>query len=411
MDASGSAEVVRTRAEAASLERPPLLVLEALEAYLDAEGIGTGPASAEPLAGGHSNVTFVISRGGRRVVLRRPPRPPLPPGAHDVVREGRVMSALERTGVPVPRVLSVCESPGVIGAPFLVMEHVEGHVLEDRLPAMLESPGQRHRIAEAFIEVLVAVHEVDIDAAELGWLGRRSGYLERQLRRFAGSWEVNRTRQLPTMTELERALRERMPTPTRTTLVHGDARLGNAIFAPRAPAEVAALLDWEMAALGDPLADLGYLCIAWTDLRDASRPMFHLSPVTGEPGFPTRDELVGLYESCSGRGVTDLPWYMALAYWKSAVFMEGNYRRALYGMSDDAFALGFRFGVEELAELGLAAIREWSGRRRRGIGGITARPQGIQRPRPEAEYKTPTPPTVPQRPPDRSTDARRLGSR
>jgi aminoglycoside phosphotransferase (APT) family kinase protein len=357
MNSSGSAEVVRTRAEASSLERPPLLVLEVLEAYLDAEGIGTGPASAEPLAGGHSNATFLISRGGRSVVLRRPPRPPLAPGANDVVREGRVMSALEGTGVPVPKVLSICESPAVIGAPFLLMEHIEGHVLEDRLPAALHSPGHQRRIAEAFIEVLVAVHEVDIDAAGLGWLGRRSGYLERQLRRFAGSWELNRTRQLRAMTELARALGERVPTTTRTTLVHGDARLGNAIFAPRAPVSVAALLDWEMATLGDPLADLGYLCIAWTDPRDASRPMFHLSPVTGEPGFPTRDDLVVLYERRSGRGVTDLPWYMALAYWKAAVFMEGNYRRALYGMSDDAFALGFRFGVEELAELGLAAIR------------------------------------------------------
>jgi aminoglycoside phosphotransferase (APT) family kinase protein len=357
MNSSGSPEVVRTRAEAASLERPPSLVLEALEAYLDAEGIGTGPASAEPLAGGHSNATFMISRGGLRVVLRRPPRPPLPTGAHDVVREGRIMSALERTGVPVPRVFSICESPAVIGAPFLVLEYVEGHVLEDRLPAVLESPGHQHRIAEAFIEVLVAVHEVDIDAVGLGWLGRRSGYLERQLRRFGGSWELNRTRQLPAMTELAKGLSERMPTTKRTTLVHGDARLGNAIFAPRGPASVVALLDWELAAVGDPLADLGYLCIAWTDPHDTSRPMFPLSTLTGEPGFPTRDELVVLYERHSGLGVTDLPWYIALAYWKAAVFMEGNYRRALYGTSDDAFALGFRFGVEELAELGLAAIR------------------------------------------------------
>jgi aminoglycoside phosphotransferase (APT) family kinase protein len=113
-----------------------------------------------------------------------------------------------------------------------------------------------------------------------------------------------------------------------------------------------------MATLGDPLADLGYLCIAWSDSSDLAPPMFHLSTVTGQPGFPTRDKLVGLYERCSGRRVTDLAWYMALAYWKSAVFMEGNYRRALYGISDDASALGFRFGVEELAVLGLAALRD-----------------------------------------------------
>jgi aminoglycoside phosphotransferase (APT) family kinase protein len=291
-------------------------------------------------------------------VLRRPPRPPLPPGAHDVVREARLMRALEPTSVPVPAVLSICESPEVIGAPFMVMEYVHGHVLEDRLPPALDGPGQRERIAEAFVDAIVAVHKVDIDAAGLAWLGRPSGYLERQLRRFTGSWEVNRTRDLPAMTELERLLGDQLPTTAQTALVHGDARLGNAMFAPQAPPRVAALLDWEMATLGDPLADLGYLCVAWTDRTDNPPPMFHLSPVTGEPGFPTRAELVTLYELRSGRRVTDLAWYMALACWKSAVFMEGNYRRARDGMSDDAFASGFRVGVEELAELGLAAIRE-----------------------------------------------------
>jgi aminoglycoside phosphotransferase (APT) family kinase protein len=350
-------DVVRTRADARALQRPPLLILEALESYLDAHGIGTGPPSVERLAGGHSNATFLVNRTGCKVVLRRAPRPPLAPSAHDVVREGRVLSALESSSVAVPRVLSICESPDEIGAPFLVLEHVDGHVLRDRLPAVLESPGQRQRIAEAFIEAIVSVHEVDFEAAGLAWLGRRNGYLGRQLKRFAGSWEVNRTRQLTAMTELGRLLPERMPATSQTTLVHGDARIGNAIFAPRAPTAVAALLDWEMATLGDPLADLGYLCVAWTDSRDAAPPMFHRSTVTGEPGFPTRDQLVVLYEHCSGRRVADLGWYMALAYWKSAVFMEGNYRKALYGMSDDAFALGFRFGVEELAELGLAALR------------------------------------------------------
>ncbi len=355
MDSGDSVEVVRTRADAASLTRPPLLVLEALEEYLDARGIGTGSLSVTPFAGGHSNATFLIDRSGSKLVLRRPPRRP---SSHDVVREGRVMSALERTVVPVPRVLSICASRDEIGAPFLILEHIEGHVLRDRLPDELESPGVRRRIAEAFIEVLVSVHEVDIDATGLAWLGRRNGYLRRQLQRFGGSWELNRTRELTAMTELERLLRKRIPPAGRTTLIHGDARIGNAIFEPRAPASVAALVDWEMATLGDPLADLGYLCIAWTDSEDVTPAMFHLSPVTREPGFPTREELVVLYEQRSGRSVTDLAWYTALAYWRSAVFMEGNYRRALYGISNDPFALGFRFGVEELAELGLAALRQ-----------------------------------------------------
>lgn len=352
-----SADVVRTMAAAAELDRPPLVILEGLEAHLDEHRIGFGPAEAVPLAGGHSNATFIIRRGDREVVLRRPPRPPLPPGAHDVLREARLLSALESTAVPVPRVLSICADPEPIGAPFAIMEFVKGHVLEESMPAALELPGQRHLAADAFIDTLVAVHEVDIDAAGLDWLGKRNGYLERQLRRFSGSWDVNRTRELPAMEELGRLLREGMPESGPATLVHGDVRLGNAIFAAGPPARVVALLDWEMSTLGDPLADVGYLCASWTDSRDLPPPMFHLSTLTGSEGFPTRDELVARYEERSGRRVEQLAWYTALALWKSAVFMEGNYRRAVYGMSDDPFALGFRPGVDELAELGLAAIR------------------------------------------------------
>jgi len=350
-------DVIRTRAAAATLERPALLVLEALEHYLDELGLGSGPADATPLPGGHSNATFAIQRDGCELVLRRPPRPPLPPGAHDVVREGRVLQALHGTAVPVPRVLDICESSEVIGAPFVLMDFVEGHVLESTVPPALDSPGQRQLIAEAFIDTLVAVHSVDVRAAGLDWLGKPTGYLERQLRRFSGSWEVNRTREVESITELERRLREGLPSSSETTLVHGDVRLGNALFAPRPPARVAALLDWEMSTLGDPLADLGYMCASWTDVGNTAPPMFHLSTLTGAPGFPTRTELVARYEARSGRRVTDLPWYTALALWKTAVFMEGNYRRALYGMSDDSFALGFRTGVEELAEMGLAALR------------------------------------------------------
>ena len=360
--AMDSFDVVRSAADAAKQRRPPLLVLDALEAYLDAEGLGSGPVTASMLIGGHSNATFVIRRDGCEVVLRRPPRPPLPPGAHDVVREARLLRALGPTPVPVPAVLAICESAEEIGTPFMLMEYVDGHALGDRLPAALDGPGQRERIAEAFVDAIAAVHEVDIEAAGLAWLGRPDGYLERQLRRFAGSWEVNRTRDLASMTELERLLRAQQPASSQTTLVHGDARLGNAMFAPQPPARVAALLDWEMATLGDPLADLGYLCVAWTDRSDDPPPMFHLSTVTGQPGFPTRAELVSLYERRSRRRVRDLSWYVALACWKSAVFMEGNFRRAREGMSDDPFASGFGEGVEELARLGLIAIEEHGAR-------------------------------------------------
>jgi aminoglycoside phosphotransferase (APT) family kinase protein len=357
MDTLDGTDVVHTAAEAAALPRAPLVVLEVLERWLDQRGLGSGPLEASPLPGGHSNVTMLIRRSGLEVVLRRPPRPPLPPGAHDIVREARVLRGLEPTAVPVPRIIDMCESDALLGAPFVLMEYVPGLVLDSSLPPELEPIAERRRAAEAFIDTLVAVHSVDITAAGLAWLGRPGSYLDRQLRRFSGSWQISRTRQLSAMTTLERQLRAGLPSNHQITLIHGDARLGNAIFAPDPPARVAALIDWEMATLGDPLADLGYLSAAWTDRGQTDTPLFHLSPVTALDGFPTLAELIDRYERQSGRSADDLPWYTALACWKSAVFMEGNYRRALSGNSDDPFALGFRTGVEELAELGLSALR------------------------------------------------------
>jgi aminoglycoside phosphotransferase (APT) family kinase protein len=350
-------DVVYTAAEAAALQRPPLVVLEALEHWLDGRGMGSGPLHAVPLPGGHSNVTMLIRRSDLEVVLRRPPRPPLPPGAHDIVREARVVSGLARTAVPVPRIIDTCESDAVLGAPFVLMEYVPGEVLESALPPWLEPIDERRRAGEAFIDTLATVHAVDVASAGLDWLGRPGSYLERQLRRFSGSWQISRTRNVSAMTTLEGLLRDGLPTHHETTLIHGDARMGNAIFAPGPPARVAALLDWEMATLGDPLADLGYLAAAWTNRGQTDAPMFHLSQVTALAGFPTLNQLIARYELQTGRNVGDLPWYTALACWKSAVFMEGNYRRALSGGSDDPFALGFRTGVEELAELGLSALR------------------------------------------------------
>lgn len=350
-------DVVYSAAEAAALPRPPLVVLETLEHWLDGRGLGSGPLDAVPLPGGHSNVTMLIRRSGLEVVLRRPPRPPLPPGAHDIVREARVLRGLARTAVPVPGIIDSCESDAVLGAPFVLMEYVPGEVLESTLPAWLKPLDERRRAGEAFIDALAAVHAVDIAAAGLDWLGRPGSYLERQLRRFSGSWQISRTRKVSAMMTLEERLRAGLPSSHETTLIHGDARLGNAIFAPGPPARLAALLDWEMATLGDPLADLGYLAAAWTDRGQTSAPMFHLSQVTALDGFPTLSELIARYERQTGRNAGDLPWYTALACWKSAVFMEGNYRRALSGGSDDPFALGFRTGVEELAELGLSVLR------------------------------------------------------
>ncbi len=329
-------------------------MLEPLLEFLAGNGLDA-PAdlTATPIGDGHSNVTFALSSG---VVLRRPPRGPLPPSAHDVLREARLLAALEHTRVRVPRVLAVCDDAGVIGAPFYVMEHVAGDVITDSVPDPLDTPEQHERIADQLIEALVELHETDWSAAGLDGFGKPTGYLERQLRRFAGLWEHNRTRDLPQFEEVGAWLAANLPESPPATIVHGDYRLGNTMFAAGPPARLIAILDWEMATIGDPLADVGYMLMHWTEPGDPIGK-FNLNNVTLEPGFPTRAELTARYEERSGRSVQALDWYVTLALWKAVVFMEGNYKRALAGSTDDPYLMTFGEGVVELADRALAVTR------------------------------------------------------
>jgi aminoglycoside phosphotransferase (APT) family kinase protein len=349
MHAIAPDDIVATHADAAGNTRPPLLVREPLERILDEHGLGTGPVEVAPIGEGHSNVTYLVRRAGWEGVVRRPPRPPWPPSAHDVLREATVLRAL-RGRARVPAVLAVCADPAVIGAPFYVMERVAGHVVTDALPAMLEAPGDRRRLGLELVDALVEVHAVDPRAAGLEGFGRPSGYLERQLRRFSGLWETLRTRELPAVERVAAWLRERLPASGPATVVHGDFRLGNVVFAPEPPARVAAVLDWEMATIGDPLADLGYLTVLWAEPGEPSLGAFELGGVTRGPGFARRAELVARYEERSGRRVADLRWYQVLALWKAVVFMEGNVRRAQAGLTDDPYLRGFGDTVVLLAE-------------------------------------------------------------
>ncbi len=345
-------DIVSSHAEAASNERPPLLVVEPLLAFLDEHGIGSGDLAAEPVGDGHSNVTYLVRRGDAEVVLRRPPRPPIPKSAHDVLREARLLRALEPTGARVPRVLAVGDDEDVIGAPFYVMERIAGEVITGEIPAALDTPEQRRLIADQLVDALVEIHAVDWEAHGLGSFGKPSGYLHRQVKLFGNLWEQHRTRDVPAVERVGDWLAEHLPEedpPCAPTIVHGDFRLGNTMFAPDAPARLIAVFDWEMATLGDPLADLGYLCALWTEAGDPDVGQFDLSPVTRRDGFPAREELVARYEEGSGRTMTDLRWYTALALWKSVVFMEGNYRRAVDGLTDDPFLKSFGEGVVELA--------------------------------------------------------------
>jgi len=344
-------DIVHTHEQARENARPPLLVLDPLREFLDAHGLGEGDLEASPIGEGHSNVTYLIRRtDGSELVLRRPPRPPLPPSAHDVLREARLLRALQGTAARVPVVLAVEDDPATIGCPFYVMERVEGEAIVFTLPPALDTAAERKRIAEELIDALVEIHAVDWRAAGLEDFGKPTGYLERQLRRFGGLWEINKTREIPAVERVAGWLAEHLPESGDATVVHGDYRLGNTMFATDAPARLTAVLDWEMATIGDPLADVGYMCMVWGQADDPPGGIRDsLGAVTKAEGFPTRAELIARYEAQSGRSMSDLRWYVTLAVWKMTVFMEGNYKRALAGATDDPYLKHFGEGVLQLA--------------------------------------------------------------
>src|SRR3954470_1875949 len=349
MHAIAPDDIVATRADAEGNARAPLVVTEPLKAFLDEHGLGSGELEIEPVGEGHSNVTYAIRRGDTRFVLRRPPRPPLPPSAHDVLREARVLRATAGQA-RVPEVLGTCDDESVIGAPFYVMELVEGEVITTDVPEALDTPSERRRMGEELIDALVEVHAVDWQACGLEGFGKPTGYLERQLRRFNGLWEHNKTREIPQVETVGRWLADNLPESGPATVVHGDFRLGNVMYGLETPPRLNAIFDWEMATIGDPLADVGYLCMTWSESTDPEGGLSRLSAVTRQEGFPTRAEMVARYEERSGRSMRDLRWYLTLATWKSVVFMEGNYKRAVAGSTDDPFLKTFGDGVLEIAQ-------------------------------------------------------------
>jgi aminoglycoside phosphotransferase (APT) family kinase protein len=237
------------------------------------------------------------------------------------------------------------------------MEHCIGDVIVSNLPEAFTSEADHRVISEELVDSLVEIHAVDWEACGLHDYGKPTGYLDRQLRRFGGLWEHNKTRELPVLDQVTAWLAEHKPESGPATIVHGDYRLGNVMMAPEPPARLVAIFDWEMATIGDPLADLGYLCTLWVDRNDPTGNMFELSGVTREEGFPLREELIARYEERSGRSMTDIRWYRTLALWKSIVFMEGNFKRALHGSTDDPYLKGFGEGVIQLANRAEALAR------------------------------------------------------
>ncbi len=302
------------------------------------------PLSFERISGGHSNLTYgVRDAANGRWALRRPPLGKRLGSAHDMSREHKVVSALASTAVPVAPVVGLCEDESVNEAPFYVMEFVEGPILRGLAEAeVFPDEGDRRAIGERVVDTLVEIHAVDPDGADLGDLGRKEDYVARQLHRWQGQWEKSKTRELAVIDGVHERLSARIPEQGPATIVHGDYRLDNMIL--NSAGEVAAVVDWELCTLGDPLADVGLLMVYWPE---AGEELVALGqPATLAPGFPSRDELRARYAERSGRDLSRLDFFVALGYWKLAIILEGVYARyaaGQYGKVDP--------GIEEFARL------------------------------------------------------------
>jgi aminoglycoside phosphotransferase (APT) family kinase protein len=324
-----------------------------VSSWLEANVAGAvAPFSFELIAGGHSNLTYrVLGQDGRALVLRRPPLGHLLASAHDMGREHRIIAALADTPVPVAPARGFCADVDVTGAPFYVMDFVEGHVIRDRATAeaVLE-PSARVTAGMDLVDTLAAIHAVDIEAVGLSDLGRHEGYIARQLKRWYGQWRQSQTRQLRAVDEVHDLLNSRIPEQGPACIVHGDYRLDNTMI--DGSGHVIAVLDWEICTLGDPMADVGMLMVYWNGPGDETSAW--TGSASTAPGFPDRAELLARYADVSGRDVAGVDFYVAFAFWKLACILEGVYARylagALGGGRDPSEHDAFREQVEQAAE-------------------------------------------------------------
>ena len=312
------------------------------------DGFGCG-VRVRQYEGGQSNPTYLIESASRRVVLRKKPPGLLLPTAHQVEREYRILAALAGSGVPVPDVFALCEDESVIGTSFYVMAHIDGRILSDPRLLGLKRDARR-ALYVSTVAGLAAIHAVDLDAAGLAELGPPSGYLERQVKRWTRQYEASRTDDIAAMDALARWLPEHLPKSGRTALVHGDYRIGNLVFA-HDTSRLAGVLDWELATLGDPFADLAYLCMGYHHEGPARTG---LVPYPGSAsGVPRESEL--LEEYCRLAGIGDIPhwrFYLAFSFFRLAAILQGVYRRGLQGNASSREALSKRGLVRVCAETG-----------------------------------------------------------
>jgi aminoglycoside phosphotransferase (APT) family kinase protein len=320
------------------------------------------PLDFEFIPGGHSNLTFAVTeaaptdgRSPRKWVLRRPPLGQVLATAHDVGREHRIISALQQTNLPVPHTVGLSTGDGVNGAPFYVMDFVEGLVIRSTEEAASLDLASRRRASESIVDVLAALHAVDVDAVGLGELGPKENYISRQLKRWYGQFQKSESQvegglNLPAVHRVHSALSANIPAQSQTSIVHGDYRLDNCMLSP--DGTVVAVLDWEICTLGDPMADLGLLWVYWSDPEeDAVMPQ--ASP-TALDGFLRKREMMQRYAQVSGRDLSDLDYYVGFGYWKLTCIIAGVYARYAGGAMGDVTQetiAGFRHMVERLAEM------------------------------------------------------------
>jgi aminoglycoside phosphotransferase (APT) family kinase protein len=315
------------------------------------------PFTFDLIAGGRSNLTFrVAGADGTQFVLRRPPLGHVLATAHDMAREHRIIAAVSRTNVPVPPALGVCTDEAVNGAPFYVMGFVDGIVLDsveraEALPMALRVPASEH-----LIDVLADLHAVDVDEVGLGDLAKREGYVARQVKRWSTQWAQSKTRELPAIDEVARLLGERLPEQRGVSIAHGDYRFGNCLT-DVAAGRIAAVLDWELCTLGDPLADVGYLGVYWFDGAAGNA---RTNDPTPAGGFPAYTDLLQRYSLRTGRDLSGIGYYVAFSCWRLAVISEGVYARYLHGAMGNQEGIdltGYKAGTEALAERALDAMR------------------------------------------------------
>ena len=307
-----------------------------------------GPLEILQFEGGQSNPTFLLSTQGKQYVLRKKPPGTLLPSAHMVEREYRIMKALERTGVPVPRMFLLCEDDAVIGVTFFVMEYIRGRTLEDiTLPGM--TPSERRAIYFDMIRVLAALHSVDYVALGLDNYGKPGNYFHRQIGRWSKQYAASKTDEITSMERLMEYLPSNVPPDDDSCIVHGDYRMGNILAHPTEP-KVAALLDWELSTLGHPLGDLGYSCMSYHHEIVGS---ISLEGLTGSTtGIPTEEEFLAEYCRLTGRdSIPNWNFYLAFSFFRLASILQGVYKRGIMGNASSSEALEKGRMAREIAKI------------------------------------------------------------